>query len=64
MQNKIKNNTSHAYETDKQKYRLPDQLELIMEDGTVIHVRSFFAEDSRMGDVLDALTMEKIDRAV
>lgn len=64
MQNKIKNNTSHAYETDKQKYRLPDQLELIMEDGTVIHVRSFFAEDSRMGDVLDALTMEEIDRAV
>lgn len=64
MQNKIKNNTSHAYETDKQKYRLPDQLELIMEDGTVIHVRSFFAEDSRMGCVLDALTMEKIDRAV
>ncbi len=64
MQNKNKNNTSRAYETDKQKYRLPDQLDLIMEDETIIHVRSFFAEDSRMGDVLDALTMEKIDRAV
>ncbi len=64
MQNKNKNNTSHAYDTNKQKYRLPDQLDLIMEDGTIIHVRSFFAEDSRMGDVLDALTMERIDRAV
>lgn len=64
MQNKNKNNTSHAFKTNKQKYRLPDQLDLIMEDGTIIHVRSFFAEDSRMGDVLDALTIEKIDRAV
>ncbi len=64
MQNKNKNNTSCAYDTNKQKYRLPDQLDLIMEDGTIIHVRSFFAEDSRMGDVLDALTMEKIDRVV
>lgn len=64
MQNKNKNNTSRAYDTNKQKYRLPDQLDLIMEDGTIIHVRSFFAEDSRMGDVLDALTMERIDRAV
>ena len=64
MQNKNKNNASHANKTDRQKYLLPDQLDLIMEDGTIIHVRSFFTEDSRMGDVLDALTIEKIDRAV
>ncbi len=64
MQNKNKNTTSHAYKTDKPKYRMPDQLDLIMEDGTIIHVCSFFAEDSRMGDVFDALTMEKIDRVV
>ena len=47
----------------KKKLRLPDQLELVMEDGTVYRVRSFFAGDLMMGDVLDALTMEKLERA-
>ena len=45
-----------------QKLRIPDQLDLYMEDGTIYHVRSFFAGDLLMGDVLDALTMEKLER--
>lgn len=46
----------------KKKLRLPDQLDLYMEDGTVYHVRSFFAEEKQMGEVLDALSMEKFNR--
>ena len=46
----------------KKKLRLPDQLELVMEDGTVYHVRSFFAAEQQMGDVLDALSLEKVNR--
>ena len=42
----------------KKKLRLPDQLELVMEDGTVYRVRSFFAAEQQMGDVLDALSLE------
>ena len=29
-----------------------------MEDGTVYHVRSFFAAEQQMEDVLDALSLE------
>ena len=43
----------------KKKLRLPDQLELVMEDGSVYRVRSFFAAEQQMGDVLDALSLEK-----
>lgn len=46
------------------KLRLPDQLDLYMENGTVYHVRSFFAEEKQMGEVLDALSMEKANRAI
>ena len=46
----------------KKKLRLPDQLELVMEDGTVYRVRSFFVAEQQMGDVLDALTLEKVNR--
>ena len=46
----------------KKKLRLPDQLELVMEDGTVYRVRSFFVADQQMGEVLDALSLEKVDR--
>lgn len=46
-----------------QKLRIPDQLDLYMEDGTIYHVRSFFAGELVMGDVLDALTIEKLKRA-
>ena len=42
----------------KKELRLPDQLELVMEDGTVYRVRSFFATEQQMGDVLDALSLE------
>ena len=45
------------------KLRIPDRIDLYIEDGTVYHVRSFFAGDLMMGDVLDALTMEKLERA-
>jgi len=47
---------------EPRKLRIPDQLDLYMEDGTIYHVRSFFAGDLLMGDVLDALTMEKLER--
>lgn len=48
---------------EPKKLRIPDQLDLYMEDGTIYHVRSFFARELVMGDVLDALTMEKLERA-
>ena len=48
---------------EPKKLRIPDQIDLYMEDGTVYHVRSFFAGDLVMGDMLDALTMEKLERA-
>ena len=46
----------------KKKLRLPDQLEMVMEDGTVYRVRSFFVAEQQMGDVLDALSLEKVNR--
>ena len=46
----------------KKKLRLPDQLELVMEDGTVYRVRSFFVVEQQMGEVLDALSLEKVNR--
>ena len=48
---------------EPKKLRIPDQIDLYMEDGTIYHVRSFFTGDLMMGDVLDALTMEKLERA-
>ena len=53
-----------AARTSRKKLRLPDQLDLYIEDGTVYHVRSFFAEEMQMGEVLDALSMEKFNREV
>ena len=50
------------YPETKKKLRLPDQLELVMEDGTVYRVRSFFVADRQMGEVLDALSIEKVNR--
>ena len=46
----------------KKKLRLPDQLELVMEDGTAYRVRSFFVAEQQMGDVLDELSLEKVNR--
>ena len=48
---------------EPKKLRIPDQIDLYMEDGIVYHVRSFFAGDLLMGDVLDALTVEKLEKA-
>ena len=62
----MKSQYSHMennYPKEPKKLRIPDQIDLYMEDGTVYHVRSFFAGDLMMGDVLDALTMEKLERA-
>ena len=46
----------------RKKLRLPDQLELVTEDGTVYRVRSFFVAEQQMGDVLDDLSLEKVNR--
>ena len=46
----------------KKKLRLPDQLELVMEDGTVYRVRSFFVAEQQMAEVLDTLSLEKVNR--
>ena len=36
------NNTTKVTPEIKKKLRLPDQIDMIEEDGTVYHVRSFF----------------------
>ena len=56
------NSPKENHPETKKKLRLPDQLELVMEDGTVYRVRSFFAAEQQMGDVLDALSLEKVNR--
>ena len=59
---KTSNSLKENYPGTRKKLRLPDQLELIMEDGTVYRVRSFFVAEQQMGDVLDALSLEKVNR--
>lgn len=49
-------------ENGKQKLQMPDRMELVMEDGTVYHVRSFFAEHGQMSEMLDALAIERLNR--
>ena len=44
---------------NRKQLRLPDHLDLYLEDGTVYHAPGFFAEEMQMGEVLDALSMEK-----
>ena len=56
---KTENFLKENHPKTKKKLRLPDQLELVMEDGTVYRVRSFFVAEQQMGDVLDALSLEK-----
>ena len=56
---KTNNSPKENHPETKKKLRLPDQLELVMEDGTVYRVRSFFVAEQQMGDVLDALSLEK-----
>ena len=55
--------TENSRPKEPKKLRIPDQVDLYMEDGIIYHVRSFFAGDLLMGDVLDALTIEKLERA-
>lgn len=59
---KTSNSLKENYPGTRKKFRLPDQLELIMEDGTVYRVRSFFVAEKQMGEVLDALSLEKVNR--
>ena len=59
---KTNNSPKENHPETKKKLRLPDQLELVMEDGTVYRVRSFFAAEQQMGDVLDALSLVKVNR--
>ena len=59
---KTNNSLKENHPEAKKKLRLPDQLELVMEDGTVYCVRSFFVAEQQMGDVLDALSLEKVNR--
>ena len=59
---KTDNFLKENYPETKKKLRLPDQLELVMEDGTVYRVRSFFVAEREMGEVLDALSLEKVNR--
>ena len=47
---------------EPKKLRIPDQIDLYMEDGTIYHVQSFFVGDLAMCDLLDALTIEAIER--
>lgn len=47
---------------EPKKLRIPDQVDLYMEDGTVYHVRSFFAGDLLMGDVQDYYDLQELDR--
>ena len=61
MKNQYSRMENSCPKTSK-KLRIPDQLDLYMEDGTIYHVRSFFDGDLMMGDVLDVLTMEKLER--
>ena len=59
---KTDNFCKESHPEARKKLRLPDQLELVMEDGTVYRVRSFFVADQQMGEVLDALSLEKVNR--
>ena len=43
---------------------LPNRTEMTFPDGTVYRVNSMFIGKSEMGDMLDALTIEKINREV
>lgn len=42
---------------------VPDHADMLTEDGTIYHVQSFFVGDLEMCDLLDALTIEAIERA-
>ncbi len=43
---------------------LPNLAEMTFPDGTVYRVSSMFVGKTEMGDMLDALTIEKINREV
>ncbi len=43
---------------------LPNRTEMTFPDGTVYRVSSMFVGETEMGDMLDALTIEKINREV
>ena len=64
MGNKTTQNHDMNTKPQQRKFALPNLADMLLEDGTVYHVRSFFTGDETMGDVLDALTLEKFKRAM
>ena len=44
------------------RLQVPDHADMLTEDGTIYHVQSFFVGDMEMCDLLDALTIEAIER--
>lgn len=54
--------TEHSRPKELKKLQIPDQIDLYMEDGTIYHVQSFFVGNAEMCDLLDALTIEAIER--
>ena len=53
--------TEHGCFTAK-RLPVPDHADMVTEDGTIYHVQSFFVGDLAMCDLLDALTIEAIER--
>lgn len=52
-----------AVKSERQTFfLLPDRIDMIMENGTIYHVNSFFTGKEQMTAMLDALNLEKIDR--
>ncbi len=49
---------------DRKFMRMPNRTEMTFPDGTVYRVSSMFVGKTEMGDMLDALTIEKINREV
>lgn len=47
----------------REYFMLNDRIEVVM-DGVLYRVQSVYSGSAFMGDVLDALTMEKINRSV
>lgn len=41
---------------------VPDHADMLTEDGTIYHVQSFFVGNMEMCDLLDALTIEAVER--
>ena len=61
MKNQKKQNTN-VLRPRLKRLPVPDHADMLTEDGTIYHVQSFFVGDLEMCDLLDALTIEAIER--